>query len=52
MCVGNHKNKHDWSEEISWIKKDENIKILGVFFSAKAEASNIPENWTAKIEDI
>ena len=37
---------------MSWIKKDENIKILGVFFSTKAEASNIPENWTAKIEDI
>ena len=25
---------------------------MGVFFSTKAEASNIPENWTAKIEDI
>ena len=52
MWVGSHKNKQYGSEEISWIKKDENIKILGVFFSTKAEASNIPENWTAKIEDI
>ena len=50
--MGSHKNKQYGSEEISWIKKDENIKILGVFFSTKAEASNIPENWTAKIEDI
>ena len=52
MWVGSHKNKQYGSEEISWIKKDENIKILGVFFSTKAEASNIPENWTAKNEDI
>ena len=52
MWVGSYKNKQYGSEEISWIKKDENIKILGVFFSTKAEASNIPENWTAKIEDI
>ena len=52
MWVGSHKNKQYGSEEISWIKKDENIKILGVFFSTKTEASNIPENWTAKIEDI
>ena len=52
MWVGSHKNKQYGSEEISWIKKDENIKILGIFFSTKAEASNIPENWTAKIEDI
>ena len=52
MWVGSHKNKQYGSEEISWIKKDENIKILGIFFSTKSEASNIPENWTAKIEDI
>ena len=50
--MGSHKNKQYGSEEISWIKKDENIKNLGVFFSTKAEASNIPENWSAKIEDI
>ena len=52
MWVGSYKNKQYGSEEISWIKNDENIKMLGVFFSTKAEASNIPENWTAKIEDI
>ena len=50
--MGSHKNKQYGSEEISWIKKDENIKILGVFLSTRAESSNIPENWTAKNEDI
>ena len=52
MWVGSHKNQLYGSEEISSIKEDENITILGVFFSTKAEASNIPENWTIKIEDI
>ena len=50
--MGSHKNKQYGSEEISWIKKDENIKILGVFFSTKAEASNIPGNWTAEVKDV
>ena len=35
MWVGSHKNKQYGCEEISWIKKDKNIKILGVFFSTK-----------------
>ena len=52
MWVGSQKNKQYGSEEISSIKKDENIKILGVFLSTRAESSNIPENKTAKIEDI
>ena len=42
MWVGCYQIKQDGSEEISWFKKDENVKILGDYPSNKAEASNIP----------
>ena len=37
---------------IHWKKKDENTRILGIYFNASQEASDIEENWTLKLNKI
>ena len=39
-------------EGLRWLKPWENLKLLGIFFNAKKEASLIEENWSLKIEEI
>ena len=45
MCLGNLKHDGKCSEGLRWLKEDDNMKILGIFFNAKRESSLIKENW-------
>ena len=40
------------TEGLIWLKPEENIKIFGVFFNARKEASLIEQNWTLKLNEI
>ena len=52
MWIGNTKNNTDAPGDISWVKCGEVVKILGVYFSATKEASEISLNGEKKIENI
>ena len=52
MCLGGLTPDNEKSEGLTWLKPDENMKILGIFFNSKKEASCIKENWDSKINDI
>ena len=52
MWLGKDKDNPPGDEGISWLKKGENLKILGIFFNASVEASLIPQNWENKIKSI
>ena len=40
------------SVDIRWIKKDDYLKILGVYFNSTERISNIDKNWNEKLEAI
>ena len=52
MWIGSSKDNTNQPCNLLWKKKGELIKILGVFFSAIKEASDIEENWVNKIKQI
>ena len=45
MWIGANKFRLETDESITWVKNDETIKILGIHFNAKTEASLIQKNW-------
>ena len=52
MSVGGSKNNESRGEGITWVEKGKNIKVLGIYFNASDEASNIQQNWTEKLNSI
>ena len=52
MCLGGLIIDNNKNDGLKWLTADENMKILGVFFNCKKEASLIKENWETKINDI
>ena len=50
MSVG--KDISGVSADIRWIKKDDYLKILGVYFNSTERISNIDRNWNEKLEAI
>ena len=52
MCLGGLVLNEEKSEGLTWLEPDKNMKILGIFFNSKKEASCIKENWESKIEEI
>ena len=40
------------NSDVKWLKDEEFIKIVGVYFGAKLEASKIELNWKSKIEHM
>ena len=52
MGLGKNKGITDPEIGITWKKRGESIKVLGVFFNASTEASLLEENWKPKFEDM
>ena len=52
MWIGKEKESSDSPGVISWVKSGENLKILGIYFNARQEASDIENNWKERIEEI
>ena len=52
MWLGNKVGCTNYPDKISWAKKGNNIKILGIFFNSEIEASNIELNWNSRIQSI
>lgn len=52
MWIGDSKTNNDSPGDISWVKYGETIKILGIYFCATIEASDLPQNWDNKIDRI
>ena len=52
LWIGKSKDKTEGGEGIAWAKTEENIKVLGVYFNFKIEASKIQQNWTEQINAI
>ena len=52
LPLGGFKRDFISKSNIKWLTEDEYIKITGVFFGAKVEASKIELNWKTKIEDM
>ena len=52
MWIGCNSNSLEKPGGISWIQNGENLKILGIHFSAHHEASTIEQNWKPKLESI
>ena len=52
MWVGNSKYITDTPGDINWVPLGGTIKILGIYFSATKEASDISQNWDSKIDNI
>ena len=52
MWLGGSIERTDFPENVSWAKRGENIRILGIFFNSEIEASNIDLNWKARIQNI
>ena len=50
--IGSSKNDFKETGEICWKKSNELVRILGVYFNAIQEASDIKENWSHKLEKI
>ena len=52
MWIGRSKHNLNTPGDIKWVKLGESIKVLGIYFNAIEEASNIELNWTERIEKI
>ena len=52
LPLGGYKRDFASKSNIKWLTEDEYIKITGVYFGAKVEASKIDLNWKTKIEDM
>ena len=52
MWLGNNADRPVGEEGLRWLAPTENIKILGIFFNPKKEASLIEDNWNSKIQSI
>ena len=52
MWLGRDKDNPPGGEGIKWLNKDENIRILGIYFNPCKEASLININWETKIKSI
>lgn len=49
MWIGRSKNNASTPGDINWIKLGEYIKILGIYFIATDEISNIERNWIERV---
>lgn len=52
MWIGSMREKDQTLGNLSMIKNDETMKILGIHFNASREASLIERNWTEKVENL
>ena len=52
LPLGGYIQKESSLSNVKWLKSNEYIKILGVYFSAEKEASTIELNWKRKIDSI
>ena len=52
MWIGSSKFNTNTPGDISWVKCGEMVKILGIFFCATKEASDLNQNWDSKIDQI
>ena len=52
LPIGGFERDYFSTSNVRWLKNDEYIKIAGIYFGAKQEASKIDLNWKSKIEDI
>ena len=52
MWIGISKFITDTPGDINWVPYGQTIKILGIYFSATKEASDISQNWDSKIDNI
>lgn len=52
MWLGRDKDNPPGGEGLKWLNKDENVRILGVYFNPGTEASLISINWEIKIKSI
>ena len=52
LPFGGFQRNHVSSLDVKWLKPDEYIKVLGIYFSGVKEASKINLNWKSKIENM
>ena len=52
LPLGGYVKTETHSSNVKWLKPNEHIKILGVYFSAENEASKIELNWKSKIQSM
>ena len=52
MPIGGFVRDNFSTSDVKWLKEDEFIKITGVYFGSKLEASKIDLNWKTKIDDM
>ena len=52
LPIGGYANDDADTIHVTWLKPYEYIKILGIYFSAETEASNIDLNWKSKIQNM
>ena len=52
MFVGSNVDCTDFPDNISWAKKGDNIKILGIYFNSELEASDIEQNWKVRLKNM
>ena len=52
MWLGRDKDNFPGGEGIKWLKKEEDLKIIGIFFNASIQASNNQNNWLPQIQSI
>ena len=52
LWLGKDKDNPPGGEDLKWINRNDNIKILGVYFNSSTEASLLENNWNTRIEQI
>ena len=52
LPIGGYQHNEDTSLDVKWLKPNECIKVLGIYFSGIKEASRIDLNWKPKIEKM
>ena len=52
MWLGNNVDQEVETENLKWLEDKDNMKILGVYFNRKSEASLLRDNWDKRKEEI
>ena len=52
LPFGGYQRSNTSDQDVKWLKPDEYIKVLGIYFSGQTEASKIDLNWKSKIENM